>query len=190
MKLSLEDFKISALAEHIENRDDSCLVVLNTIDDTKDLYALLSNVYIETECILLNTHFTLKDRQRKIWLCKRRLKQGKKVILIFTQLIEVGVDIDFPTIYRDFCPLPSLIQAAGRCNRNVELKDTAGSLKLGEVFFFALQKENGKLLSELIYRDEAKGFLTFCRRELKETVAESELFEIQKRFFQMKQVNI
>jgi CRISPR-associated endonuclease/helicase Cas3 len=183
-RLLQEDFKMSDLAEHIENRDESCLVILNTIDDTKDLYALLSRRYSEQECLLLNTHFTLKDRKRKIWLSKRRLKQGKKIILISTQLIEAGVDIDFPTVYRDFCPLPSLIQSAGRRNRNGELKDKAGNLQLGEVVFFALRKEiNGKLSSELIYRDEAKNFLKFCCNELNEIVTESELFEIQRKFF-------
>lgn len=135
---------------------------------------------------MLNTHFTLKDRRRKIWLCKRRLKRGKKIILISTQLIEAGVDIDFPNVYRDFCPLPSLIQAAGRCNRNSELVDKDGNLQLGNVFFFALQKESGKFSSELIYRDEAQKFLKYCREKLKETTIESELFEIQKDFFKTK----
>lgn len=181
-RLLQENFTITDLAAHIENRDESCLVILNTIDDTKDLHNLLSDSYDKKECILLNTHFTLKDRRRKIWLCKRRLKRGKKIILISTQLIEAGVDIDFPNVYRDFCPLPSLIQAAGRCNRNGELKDKNGNL--GNVFFFALRKElNGKLSSELIYRDEAKAFLKYCRDNLSETTTESELFEIQKDFF-------
>ncbi|MGC2237148.1 MAG: CRISPR-associated helicase Cas3' [Pyrinomonadaceae bacterium] len=182
-RLLQNDFKVSDLANHIEERDESCLVILNTIDDTKDLYDLLSKTYSKAECILLNTHFSLKDRRTKIWLAKRRLKYKKKIILISTQLIEAGVDIDFPTVYRDFCPLPSLIQSAGRCNRNGKLKDKDDNLRLGEVFFFALQKENGKLSSELIYRDEAKNFLKYCRDKLPEIITESELFEIQKDFF-------
>ena len=182
-RLLQENFSIKDLAKHIENRDESRLVILNTIDDTKDLYALLSESYGKDKCILLNTHFTLKDRRRKIWLCKRKLKYGKKVILISTQLIEAGVDIDFPTVYRDFCPLPSLIQSAGRCNRNGNLKDKNGHLRLGDVFFFALQKNTGKLSSELIYRDEAKNFLKYCRDNLPETTTESDFFEIQKDFF-------
>lgn len=183
-RLLQEDYKISDLAVHIENRDESCLVILNTIDDTKDLYVLLSEIYSEEECLLLNTHFTLEDRRTKVEYCQNQLQNKQKIILISTQLIEAGVDIDFPTVYRDFCPLPSLIQSAGRCNRNGELKDKDGNLQLGEVFFFALRKEiNGKLSSELIYRDETKNFLKFCRKELNEIVAESDLFEIQRKFF-------
>lgn len=175
-RLFQADFTASKLTEHIENRDKSCLAVLNTIDDTKDLYALLSDSYKDSECILLNTHFTLEDRRSKIDYCKNRLADKKRIILVSTQLIEAGVDIDFPTVYRDFCPLPSLIQSAGRCNRN-------GKIDFGEVFFFALQKESGRLSSELIYRDEAKSFLNYCRKKLPEFITESELFEIQKDFF-------
>lgn len=175
-RLLQDNFTVSNLAKHIENRDESCLVILNTIDDTKDLYALLSENFSDEECILLNTHFTLEDRRAKIEYCQKRLTDKEKIILISTQLIEAGVDIDFPTVYRDFCPLPSLIQSAGRCNRN-------GKSDFGEVFFFALQKEGGKLSSELIYRDESKGFLKYCRDKLLEITTESELFEIQKDFF-------
>jgi CRISPR-associated endonuclease/helicase Cas3 len=136
------------------------------------------------ECVLLNTHFTLKDRRAKIEYCQNRLNVKEKIILISTQLIEAGVDIDFPMVYRDFCPLPSLIQSAGRCNRNGKLKDENENLRLGEVFFFALQKEgSGKLSSELVYRDEARGFLKYCRDRLPEIITESELFEVQKDFF-------
>lgn len=170
-------FRVNELAEFIQEKDESCLIILNTIDDTKDLYALLSENYELDECILLNTHFTLENRKKKIEYCKNRLKNKEKIILISTQLIEAGVDIDFPTVYRDFCPLPSLIQSAGRCNRN-------GELEFGQVYFFALQKDTGKLCSELIYRDEAKNFLDFCRKKLPETITESELFKIQTEFFQ------
>jgi CRISPR-associated endonuclease/helicase Cas3 len=177
-RIEQENFRISDLADFVQKRDESCLIILNTINDTKDLYKHLSEIYSTDECVLLNTHFTLEDRRAKIEHCQKKLKISEKIILISTQLIEAGVDIDFPTVYRDFCPLPSLIQSAGRCNRN-------GELEFGEVFFFALQKENGKLPSELIYRDEAKNFLEFCRTNLTETVTESDLFDLQKRFFQI-----
>lgn len=183
-QIKQENFQVKDLEDLIAARNESCLVILNTIDDTKDLYKLLSEKYRKEECFLLNTHFTLKDRQAKIWLCKRRLKKKKKVILISTQLVEAGVDIDFPNVFRDFCPLPNLIQSAGRCNRNGELINGNGEPKLGNVFFFALQKENGKFCSELIYRNEAKNFLDFCRNELPESFTESELFKIQQGFFQ------
>lgn len=183
-QIKRDDFKITDLRDEIIKNDDSCLIILNTIEDTVRLYELLTETYPKEECILLNTRFTLRDRRTKIWLCKRRLKSKQKIILISTQLVEAGVDIDFPKVFRDLCPLPNLIQSAGRCNRNGNLKDSVGKSKLGDVYYFALQKEDGKLSSELIYRNEARHFLNFCRRNLRPNFTESDLFNIQQNFFQ------
>ena len=164
---SIESIKIRILAE-----EKSILVILNTIQDTKDLYNELSD---QSQVFLLNTHFTPEDRLDKIEKVKQLLR-SEKVILISTQLIEAGVDIDFPVVYRDLCPLPSLIQSAGRCNRN-------RNLDFGEVYLFRLMNAKGKYSSELVYRNEAKLFLDFIRKEIKGTIQEKELFSIQKRFF-------
>lgn len=167
-----EEQTIVSLKERILAEERSILVILNTIQDTKDLFNELiglSNVF------LLNTHFTPEDRLAKIEQVKRLLA-NEKVVLISTQLIEAGVDIDFPMVFRDLCPLPSLIQSAGRCNRNKQMK-------FGEVFLFQLVNGKGKYSSELVYRKEASLFLDFIRREIAGTIQEKELFDIQKRFF-------
>lgn len=123
---------IETLAGKVKNQKNSCLIVLNTIKDTKNLFKALNpeadRQTEEGEYILLNTHFTLEDRQEKLRICNERLENKEKVVLISTQLIEAGVDIDFPIVYRDLCPLPNLIQTAGRCNRNY-------TLDYGEVYF-------------------------------------------------------
>lgn len=163
------------LAAEVKNQSKSCLVILNTIDDTKQLYEKLKDG--QSVCILLNTHFVPQDRRAKIERAKSLLSRGEKVTLISTQLIEAGVDVDFPVIYRDLCPLPSLIQSAGRCNRN-------GKLNFGQVHFLRLKKDNGKYGSSLVYRDEARQFLEFSLKHIKDkTVEERDLFEIQKAFF-------
>jgi len=56
-------------------------------------------------------------RTEKLEVIRQRLKQGKTCRLISTQLIEAGVDVDFPIAYRALGPLDSIIQTAGRCNR-------------------------------------------------------------------------
>ncbi len=169
-----DNFKLHDLAEHVASQTKSCLVILNTIGDTKDLYEELKELpYV----ILLNTHFIPADRSEKISLAKQYLKANQKVILISTQLIEAGVDIDFPIVYRDLCPLPSLIQSAGRCNRNNAFPE------IGNVYFFQLKKERGEASSEIIYKGEAAGFLHFCKEYITDGIEENELYSIQSKFF-------
>ncbi len=176
-RLMKENFAIQDLADEIQKQNKSCLVVLNTIADTRQLYEKLKEELSDDfGCVLLNTHFTPRDRRKKIRFCRQRLRRKENVILISTQLIEAGVDIDFPVLFRDMCPLPSLIQAAGRCNRN-------GSSPEGEVFLFELKKENGKSSAKLIYGDDPAWF--FASRYISsEPVFENQLFEKQKIFFE------
>lgn len=169
---------IEKLADEIGRQEKSCLIVLNTVSDTKNLHKLLNGdaetQTEESEYILLNTHFTLKDRQRKLALCQNRLERKEKVILISTQLIEAGVDIDFPVLYRDLCPLPNLMQSAGRCNRN-------NRLDIGEVYFFEI-KEGGKSSANKIYDRNFGWFLNFTKVELNQTTFEKDLLPIQQKF--------
>jgi len=66
-----------------------------------------------------------------------RLGQKLPCWLVSTQAIEAGVDVDFPQVFRALGPLDSVVQAAGRCNREGLLRDSAtGELRLGEVFVF------------------------------------------------------
>lgn len=155
----------------------SVLVILNTIDDSKDLYNILRETLNQDELILLNTHFTPNDRRKKISFAKERLKSNERIIVVSTQLIEAGVDIDFPIVYRDFAPVPSIVQSAGRCNRN-------GKLIFGKVFLFRLRNRD-KIRSELIYgRGNDRDILLFTKQSwISESYEEKQLLSIQKLFF-------
>lgn len=169
--INLEELRDKILAE-----DKSCLVILNTIDDTKELYKLLSESVNNDEILLLNTHFTPRDRKIKIYLAKRRLRQNLRIILISTQLIEAGVDIDFPILYRDFAIIPSIVQSAGRCNRN-------GKLEFGKVQLFKLENK-GKVRSDLIYQGKDKDILEITKQSFQDIkYEEKDLIKVQKDFF-------
>lgn len=74
---------------------------------------------------------------------RARLKRGAPCRVVSTQLIEAGVDVDFPLVYRALAPLDSIVQAAGRCNREGRLTDAHGQSALGEVVLFT--PENNSL---------------------------------------------
>ena len=124
-----ESINIETLKDFIRSEDQSVLVILNTIDDTKELFKKLQDELEADELLLLNTHFTPQHRKLKIYLAKQRLRQNKRIVVVSTQLIEAGVDIDFPIVYRDFATVASIVQSAGRCNRNGKL-DSLGKVKL------------------------------------------------------------
>lgn len=173
------ELTLMQLACELENEEQSCLVILNTIADTKDLFDELTRQrnLTDTKVVLLNTHFTLDDRRRKIADCKKYLGDKQRVILVSTQLIEAGVDIDFPVVFRDLCPLPNLIQSAGRCNRN-------NKLPRGEVVFFTLIEEEKGPRAHLIYRHPSdRNLLEQTREVLEKPYEESQLLGMQREFF-------
>lgn len=171
------DLSLESLAESVKEERLSCLVILNTISDTIKLYDILREGFDEKNSILLlNTHFTPVDRKKKISIATKRLNDHKKVILISTQLVEAGVDIDFPVVYRDFTTIASLVQSAGRCNRN-------GKLDKGKVILFRLCVD-GQIRSQLIFRGNDRVLLDITKRILgSDTYKESELLNVQRQFF-------
>lgn len=173
-----EPIDLEALRTKILNEQQSVLIILNTIDDSKDLYDLLCQDFDKSELVLLNTHFTPNDRKRKIDYLKLQLSNKRKVVAISTQLIEAGVDIDFPVLYRDFATVSSIIQSAGRCNRNGKLQE------LGKVNLFRLINRE-KLRAELIYgRGKDKDILRFTKDSWRRNFyQEKELLQVQKTFF-------
>lgn len=104
------------------------LCVVNTRRDCYDLFRLMSEGTIHLSALMCGEH-----RSKVISNIKQRLKDGLLVRVVSTQLVEAGVDIDFPVVFRALCGLDSINQSAGRCNREGKLCEEG---KLGEVNIF------------------------------------------------------
>lgn len=111
----------------------NCLIVMNTKKSAIALYQRILEDKSDYEVFCLTTFLVPRDRKEKIKRIKAALEASQKIIVVSTQLIEAGVDLSFQRVYRDFGPLDSVVQVAGRCNRNNEYGPLGGEMHLVEL---------------------------------------------------------
>ncbi|RLF08632.1 MAG: CRISPR-associated helicase/endonuclease Cas3 [Thermoprotei archaeon] len=134
-----KDMSLRELYETFEiDNDKRYLFIFNTINAAKEFYGMVKNDYKDIS--FLSTHIVPKERLARI----ENIKKGKYKIVVTTQLVEAGVDIDFDVVLRDIAPLDSINQAAGRCNRN-------GNFTHGRVYVVSLINENNSRYASFIY---------------------------------------
>ena len=90
----------------------SVLCVVNRRDDCRELWNKMPRGTFHLSALMCGAHRSVRIAQ-----IKERLGQGMPTRVISTQLVEAGVDLDFPVVYRALAGLDSIAQAAGRCNR-------------------------------------------------------------------------
>lgn len=124
---------IDSIAQKVCEEKESVLIVCNTKKKAKALFDSIKEKG-NMQVLHLSTNMCQKHRMAVVDKVKGKLKNGEKLILCSTQLIEAGVDMDFPIVFRELAPLESIIQSAGRCNRE-------GKLEKGKVFLFQLEEK-------------------------------------------------
>lgn len=101
------------------------LCIVNTRRHAYELFKLMPEGTIHLSALMCPAH-----RSKVIAEIKKNLAEGKPIRVISTQLVEAGVDIDFPIVYRALSGIDNIAQAAGRCNREGKMSG------LGQVFVF------------------------------------------------------
>ncbi len=151
-KLSTEEI-CSYIIDEL-NTFDSCLVILNTKKAVEELYQYLNSNLPDVDIIYLTTNLCAAHRLQIIGDMKKKLTENRisgakhKIVCISTQLIEAGVDVDFDVVFRSLTGIDSLIQCAGRCNREGKLmKD--GVFIHGKLYIFRCAAENLSNLKEI-----------------------------------------
>jgi CRISPR-associated endonuclease/helicase Cas3 len=95
------------------------LLIVNTTGDAARLHMLVQAAWSQDGPVLhLSTRMASGHRQAALDQVRERLAGDLPVAVVSTQLVEAGVDLDFPAVYRAFGPAEALQQAAGRANRN------------------------------------------------------------------------
>lgn len=112
------------LTERIQ-KHKQCLCVVNEKEEAKAIYTAIENGHCKN-LYCLTTDITPYDREKLLRQIRQNLKDDEPCIVISTSLIESGVDVDFPYGYRELYGLDSILQTAGRVNRN-GLRDCGSS---------------------------------------------------------------
>jgi CRISPR-associated endonuclease/helicase Cas3 len=140
------------LTEYIK-KNEQVLVIVNKKDTAQRLYK-----GIKQEGIFhLSTNMTPTHRTRTLRAIRERLAQKRKCQVISTSLVEAGVDVDFPCVFREEAGLDSIIQAAGRCNREgkrAESDSIVWVFSLEEKPFSIIEK-NISMMTEAVEKYES-----------------------------------
>lgn len=147
---------LSDVVDLMIEKKDSVLTIVNTRKQAQQLFYLLQTSDHGFDTIYhLSTTMCSNHRAEVIQEIKacRENSPHQKIAVISTSILEAGVDVSFPFVFRMLAPLDSIIQAAGRCNRNDEYD-------LGEVTLFNLK--------DVTYYDEAfASGVTFVEERIK-----------------------
>lgn len=110
--------------------ETAVLLIFNTKKAVLEFYNLTKCHRHWEKTYHLSTAMCPAHRKYIIENIRSDLKAKRKILVASTQLIEAGVDFDFPVVFRAMAPLEAVIQAAGRCNRENKLGESGGKVYL------------------------------------------------------------
>lgn len=169
-KISIDNF-IENFYENIE--DKSYLIICNTISQSLKIYNEIKNC--GRKVLYLSTNILPCFRRQRIDEVNKLLENGEKIILVSTQVVEAGVDFDFDVVIRDIAPMDSIIQAAGRCNRN-------GIKKEGKVYVISMVDDKERYYGSKVYGHTIINITNELLKD-KKSIDEKEYFDLIQEYF-------
>ncbi len=152
----------------------SGLIILNTRQSALNAYQVIAQEEHNRKLFFLSRWVTPNDRFHRLKNVKQHLAEGKECLLVATQVVEAGIDLDFHWVIRDMAPLDSIIQAAGRCNRN-------NNARLGNVFIPEFLTEKEHPFTSTVYDSR---LLSATRKTLPESFTEKESALLVEKYYQ------
>ncbi|WP_040344811.1 CRISPR-associated helicase Cas3' [Aminomonas paucivorans] len=155
-KRSIEDLP-HLLEGFLDDPASSGLVVCNTKKSALAAYDLIRSLEEhrapaekdgkpqKRKVLFLSRWMTPAHRALTLRILRRMERAGTPRLLVATQVVEAGVDLDFHWVFRDLGPLDSIVQVAGRCNRHAR-PDFVGTVLIAE-----LENDRGKSFSSFVY---------------------------------------
>lgn len=159
----LSDDKLIETIDKLER----ALVVVNTRKHAEKLYGNAN----KDNLFHLSADMCPAHRSELLKKIKENLKNGEPCKIISTQLIECGVDISLPVVYRSLSGIDSIAQAAGRCNRE-------GEVDLGQVYVFESTEDYGKAI---MYQSRTAE----CGRQILESFEDPLSLQAISRYFEL-----
>ncbi len=154
---SMETVTFSDLANAIQAEGQSVLCIVNRKEDARTLAHLLP----EDRTLHLSTNMCAEHRSYTLKKIKACLGNGSDTIyVVSTSLVEAGVDIDFPVVYRALTGLDSIAQAAGRCNREGYLSEPGRTVVFVPVKQPGYAAQPASIASELLAGDDLSNLLS------------------------------
>lgn len=132
----LTPLSFKRLRDAVIEHKKAALVIFNTKKDALEYFSLMKSDDSWDACYHLSTAMCPHHRKATIQKIRDDLTAKRKILVVSTQLIEAGVDFDFPLVFRALAPLEAIIQSAGRCNREGLLNQYG---MLGNVYLFLLE---------------------------------------------------
>lgn len=185
--INTEKKSVKSFAEELpgflnERLNKSVIVALNTRESSKFVFKEINNMAKEKiisgrPIIYLSSLIAPSQRSKRILEIKRCIKRGENPVIVTTQCIEAGVDIDVDYILRDWAPLDSIFQICGRCNRNEEKE-------MGTINIIFLKNERERLFSEMIYDEILLECTAFSITE-NLYISEEQFYNIGNHYFEL-----